>query len=107
METTLLRPLMAETIMATKLLLQHRTGGTIMAIKLLLQHGTGGTTLLTSNLRRHRTIKRLSSGLGIGQGMIGGWFWKRKRNVVRREVDWLERMAMKGVWIGSGRDLRM
>jgi hypothetical protein len=31
--------------------------------------------------------------------MIGGWFWKRKRNVVRREVDWLERMAMKGVWI--------
>jgi hypothetical protein len=70
-----------------------------MAIKLLLQHGTRQTTLLTSNLRRHRTIKRLSSGLGIGQAMIGGWFWKRKRNVVRREVDWLERMAMKGVWI--------
>jgi hypothetical protein len=84
MEITLLRPLMAETIMATKLLLQHRTGG---------------TTLLTSNLRRHRTIKVLKAGLGTGQGMFGGWFWKRMRNVMRKEVDWLARMAMKGVWI--------
>jgi hypothetical protein len=66
---------------------------TIMATKLLLQHRTGGTTLLTSNLRRHRTIK------GLVKGCLADDFGCWERNVVRKEVVWLGRMVMKGVWI--------